>query len=148
MTNNQQDKDDTDRFDVAPNAQTHFAWLRTRLSAERTLMSWVRTAAALISFGFTIVQFFERLKTMEGVTSAVRPEAPRYLGLALIGAGIIGLIIATWEYRWFNRYLWSEQFKPVAGVEDVPWHLPTLGVALVLILIGIFAFGAVLLRFP
>jgi hypothetical protein len=25
------------------NVQTHFAWVRTRLSAERTLMSWNRT---------------------------------------------------------------------------------------------------------
>lgn len=33
---------------------SHFSWLRTRLSVERTLMSWVRTAIALIGFGFTI----------------------------------------------------------------------------------------------
>ncbi len=130
------------------NAQTHFAWLRTRMSAERTLMSWVRTAVSLIGFGFTIVQFFERLKTMQGVAPAVRAEAPRYLGLALIGAGIIGLIIALWEYRWFIRYLWSKEFESIAGVEDVPWQMPTLWVTVVLICIGIFAFGAVLLRFP
>jgi len=146
MTDNQPDKDHGSRFAIQPNAQTHFAWLRTRMSAERTLMAWMRTAAALIGFGFTIVQFFERLKTMAGVAPAVRPEAPRYLGLALIGAGILGLIIALWEYRWFIRYLWSKEFKSVAGVEDVPWHTPTLGVTIVLILIGIFAFGAVLLR--
>ena len=40
------------RFQVEPNVQTHFAWLRTRLSAERTLMSWVRTGAALIGFNY------------------------------------------------------------------------------------------------
>ena len=134
------------RFPVEPNVQTHFAWLRTRLSAERTLMSWVRTGAALIGFGFTIVQFLEHLKTMQGVAPALRPEAPRYLGLALIGAGILGLIIASWEYQSFTRYLWSRQFESVAGVDDAPWHVPTLWIAVVLILIGIFAFGAVLLR--
>jgi len=63
------------------------------MSAERTLMAWMRTAVSLIGFGFTIVQFFERLKTMAGVApAAVGSEAPRYLGLALIGAGILGLI--------------------------------------------------------
>ena len=36
---------------------SHFSWLRTRLSIERTLMSWVRTSTALIGFGFTIFQF-------------------------------------------------------------------------------------------
>ena len=146
MTNDQPDKDDGSRFAIQQNAQTHFAWLRTRMSAERTLMAWMRTAASLIGFGFTIVQFFEHLKTMAGVAPAARPEAPRYLGLALIGAGILGLIIALWEYRWFIRYLWSKEFESIAGVEDVPWHTPTLGVTVVLILIGIFAFGAVLFR--
>ena len=125
------------RFPIEPNVQTHFAWLRTRMSAERTLMSWVRTGAALIGFGFT----------MEGVAPAMRPGAPRYLGLALIGAGILGLIVASWEYRSFTGYLWSRQFESVAGVDNAPWHMPTLWSAVVLILIGIFAFGAVLLRF-
>jgi hypothetical protein len=29
------------RFEVRVTADSHFAWLRTRLSVERTLMSWV-----------------------------------------------------------------------------------------------------------
>lgn len=55
---NSQAKNDAHRFEVHPHVETHFSWLRTRLSTERTLMSWVRTATALIGFGFTIVQFF------------------------------------------------------------------------------------------
>ena len=136
------------RFEVQEDVPTHFAWLRTRMSAERTAMSWVRTATALIGFGFTIVQFFAHLKTMEGVASPVRPEAPRYLGLALIGTGIIAAFIALSEYRWLVRYLWSRQYKPVAGIDEFPHHTPVLGVLIILILIGIFAFGAVFLRFP
>jgi putative membrane protein len=50
-----------ERFAVEANAQTHFAWLRTRLSGERTLMSFNRTAIALIGFGFTIYQFLAKL---------------------------------------------------------------------------------------
>lgn len=45
-------------------------------------MSWVRTAVSLIGFGFTIVQFFERLGGMQGVAAPVRPQAPWYFGLA------------------------------------------------------------------
>jgi inner membrane protein YidH len=48
-----------DRFEVRLTADTHFGWLRTRLSVERTLMSYLRTAVSLIGFGFTIVQFFK-----------------------------------------------------------------------------------------
>ena len=146
MANSEQ-RDETGRFEVKADVPTHFAWLRTRMSAERTAMSWVRTATALIGFGFTIVQFFAHLKTMEGVASPVRPEAPRYLGLALIGTGIIASFIALWEYRWLVRYLWSRQYKPVAGIDEFPHHTPILGVLIILILIGIFAFGAVFLRF-
>jgi putative membrane protein len=62
-----------DQFDTHVTAESHFSWLRTRLSVERTLMSWVRTATALIGFGFTIVQFFERLNAMESVVPPTWP---------------------------------------------------------------------------
>jgi putative membrane protein len=68
------------RFEVRVTADTHFGWLRTRMSVERTLMSWVRTAISLIGFGFTIVQFFDRMQDMPGVKPAQFPDAPRYLG--------------------------------------------------------------------
>ena len=57
------------RYEVTPNVGNHFAFIRTRLALERTMMAWVRTAVALIGFGFTIVQFFERLAGMEGVAA-------------------------------------------------------------------------------
>jgi putative membrane protein len=138
---------DTQRFDVHPNVETHFSWLRTRMSTERTLMSWVRTATALIGFGFTIVQVFERFSHMEGAAPAIFPQAPYYLGMALIGAGTLALIIAAWEYRSLIRYLWRPEFTPIAGVGDGLGPTPILGVTILLILIGIFAFCTVLLRF-
>lgn len=135
------------RFIVHPTVETHFSWLRTRMSTERTLMSWLRTATALIGFGFTIVQFFERFGKTEGVTPAVYPAAPRYLGLMLIGAGVVGLIISLWEYRGLLHYLWRDEFKSIAGVADTPGHTPLLAVTVLLLLIGLFAFFSVLLRF-
>src|SRR5260221_13430761 len=95
------------RFEVRVTADTHFGWLRTRLSLERTLMSWVRTAVSLIGFGFTIVQFFDRVQQMPGVKPVRFPEAPYYLGLALIGCGILALFVSIWQYRWTLRYLWG-----------------------------------------
>ena len=117
------------------------------MSTERTLTSWVRTATALIGFGFTIVQFFERFNKMEGVTPATHPGAPYHLGLALIGAGVVGLLISLWEYRGLLHYLWRDEFRPVAGVADAPGHTPLLAVTVLLLLIGLFAFSSVLLRF-
>jgi putative membrane protein len=110
------------------------------MSAERTLMSWVRTGVSLIEFGFTIFQFFERFSGMERVTPAARPDIPWYLGRALIAAGTIGLIVAAWEYRFLLRYLWGTEFQPIAGLQDTPWRTPVFPITLALILVGIFAF--------
>jgi len=118
------------------------------MSIERTLMSWVRTSTALIAFGFTIFQFLYRFNKTPGVEPPEYPWAPWFLGLGLIGTGIVGLIIALWEYRSLVRYLWGRDFKPVAGVSEFAHHTPVVAVSVVLILIGIFAFGAVLLRVP
>jgi Predicted membrane protein len=141
-------RNETQRFEVKPDAPTHFAWLRTRMSMERTLMSWVRTATALIGFGFTIFQFLYRFNKTPGVEAPEFPWAPWFLGLGLIGTGLVALIISVWEYQSLVRYLWEQDFKPVAGVSEFRHHTPVVAVSVVLILIGIFAFVAVLLRVP
>ena len=142
---NQDTNAEADRFEVRATADTHFGWLRTRLSVERTMMSWVRTAAALIGFGFAIVQFFEHLQQMPGTQAALIPTAPKYLGLALISCGIVALIIAIWQYNWIVRYLRSGSFAKVAGLKE-GMQSPVIAVAVLLTLIGLFAFSAVLLR--
>jgi putative membrane protein len=145
MTNASDDRA-SQRFDVRPTASDHFAWLRTRLSVERTMMAWVRTATALIGFGFTIVQFFDRMQDMPGVAPARFPDAPRYLGLSLIFCGVMALVIAIWEYHWGLRYLWGGNFAAIAGVTPEGKQTPLLAVAVVLALIGTFAFFAVVFR--
>src|SRR5262245_59009489 len=142
----EKDRENQSRFNTPRSPETHFSWLRTRMSIERTLMSSVRTATALIAFGFTLFQFLKQVDRIPGASPARHPEAGRYLGLALIAAGIIGLVISIWEYRSMVRYLWGRQFRSVAGVDEIPWHPPTLTIAVVLVLAGIFAFCAVLLR--
>jgi len=136
----------THRFEVRATAESHFSWLRTRLSVERTLMSWVRTAVSLIGFGFTIVQFFERFKDMPGVAPGKHPEGARYLGLALILIGVMALIISIWQYRWTLRYLWSGGFSVIAGAEKEGKKTPLYAVAIALAFVGASAFLAVSLR--
>jgi putative membrane protein len=137
---------DYDRFEVKPTAESHFSWVRTRLSVERTLMSWLRTSVSLIGFGFTIVQFFERFSGMTGVAEAARPQAPRYLGLALMATGILALLISVWQYHRVMHHIWSGSFRVLAGLDDKPWHTPLYAVSIALIFIGLFAFVAVLIR--
>lgn len=65
--------------------RTGMSFQRTRMSADRTLMSVIRTSLSLISFGFTIAQFFQKLKENDVVTSA---HEPRVFGMALVWLGI------------------------------------------------------------
>jgi putative membrane protein len=134
------------RFEVRATAADHFAWVRTRLALERTMMAWQRTAVALIGFGFAIVQYFNHLQQIPGARRAYFPTAPEYLGIALISCGILALAISLWQYRWGVRYLWGEPFTPIAGATKQGIQTPIIAVAIILIFIGLFAFFAVLFR--
>jgi putative membrane protein len=128
------------------NIQSHFAWIRTRLSVERTMMAWNRTSLSLIGFGFTIYQFFQKFQESTMGANAARPEAPRTLGLALILAGTLGTLIALWQYLAMVKYLRGDEFKDIGQREGMPtWSLPLL-ITVVLALIGIVTFGWVATR--
>ena len=101
---------ETGRFEVRVTADSHMAWLRTRLALERTMMACLRTA------------------------------------IALIACGLLTLLIAIWQYHWTVRYMWSAAFAPIAGMTKEGLQSPILAVAALLVLIGLFAFVAVLLR--
>jgi putative membrane protein len=70
--------------------RTGMSFQRTRLSADRTLMSVIRTSISLISFGFTIFQFFAKLKDAGTIAHA---SAPRNFGTSLVWLGIGMLVI-------------------------------------------------------
>ena len=99
---------------------TRLAVDRTWLAHERTMLAWVRTAASLISFGFTIYKFFQ-LEISKLVPD--RPEpliGPREFAMILIATGIGSLILAFVEHRRSDRQL-RESFgditpRSVAGV--------------------------------
>ena len=134
------------RFEVITTADSHFGWIRTRLSVERTMMSWVRTATALIGFGFAIVQYLNHLTQLPSARPAYLPTAPEYLGLALISCAVLALVVSIWQYWWTVRYLWGEPYTPLAGMTKEGMNSPILVVAGLLIFVGLFAFLAVLLR--
>ena len=81
---------DPDRISVELSSRrTGMSFQRTRMSADRTLMSVIRTSLSLIGFGFTIFQFFHKLKEsgiLEGATTALA---------AYVNGGGLGQIIVT-----------------------------------------------------
>src|SRR5678816_305830 len=83
--------------------RTGMSFQRTRMSADRTLMSVIRTSISLISFGFTIAQFFSKLKQADMLGGS--PNAPRNFGLALVWLGIGMLVIGIVYHLQFMRGL-------------------------------------------
>lgn len=135
------------RFSVEPNASNHFAWIRTQLALQRTLMAGVRTSVSLIGFGFTVAKFFESLQATSPGAGRVGPEAPRDVGLLLIAAGVISLCIFLWQFRRAVHYLRSGEFEALGSGRKRPLHVSTYFTAIVVIFVGIAAFGMILFRF-
>lgn len=134
------------RFEASPTVNNHFAWVRSALALERTMMAWLRTAVSLIGFGFAIVQFFARIGQIPEARAAYLPRAPEYLGLALIACGVLALLVSIRQYIWTRRYLSQGPFTPIAGMKQEGMQSPVVGIAILLACIGLFAFGSVLLR--
>ena len=112
------------------------------MSIERTAMSWVRTSLALIGFGFTIYQVLRSMNE----TAPFRGDAPRNLGLALIALGVLALLFALLSYWGAVRYMWSSEFRTVAGFDESSRRTFVPVVIIILVFIGLFAFVAVWLR--
>jgi len=83
---------------------TRLAVDRTWLAHERTTLAWVRTAASLISFGFTIYKFFQ----LEAGNRAGQPEpliGAREFAMILIAIGIGSLLAAFVQHRHSMQHL-------------------------------------------
>ncbi len=120
--------------------RTGMAFQRTRLAEDRTLMAVIRTALSLIGFGFTIFQFFQRLREQDVIT---RAAAPRNFGVALVGLGIIMLVLGLGYHVQFMlglRHLRESMREEglIHGETVFPVSL-TLITALLLLVIGVAA---------
>ena len=127
--------------DVEPGNTTDLrlpgALVRTALSSEQTLMSWVRTSLSLSTFGFALAKFFQYLA---GQADTPLAAGPRRLGIALILLGVVVLVAAVIEHSLRIRGL-KKQGLPA----DASSFLP-LGSAGAMLAIGLTALLSVFLR--
>ena len=140
---------DPDRTSVdLSSRRTGMSFQRTRMSAERTLMSVIRTSLSLIGFGFTIFQFFEHLREANVLTSSA--HAPHNFGMALVVLGVVMLIVGIWYHIQYMLGLRGERERLtrehlIHGESAYPVSL-TLIVAILLLLIGLFAILSMVFR--
>ena len=113
------------------------ALVRTALSSEQTLMSWIRTSLSMVTFGFSIAQFFFFLAGSQDDVDFT--AAPNRLGIALISVGTLVLVLAVVEHLLRIRALKSQGLPRDAGS-----FLP-MGSAVALLAIAITALVSVFL---
>jgi putative membrane protein len=120
--------------------RTGMSFQRTRMSADRTLMSVIRTSLSLIGFGFTIYQFFQKLRSAQTLTS---DASPRNFGISLVALGIAMLTIGIVYHVRFMLGLRDQRLAMTdAGLVHAQSEFPlslTLLTAVMLLLIGIVA---------
>jgi putative membrane protein len=133
------------RFDVNTELaarRTGMAFQRTRMAADRTLMAVIRTSLSLIGFGFTIFQFFERLRDQNMISGG--GGSARRFGVTLVALGVAMLILGIVfhiQYMIALRRLRQSMREEglVHGETIFPASL-TLITALILLAIGVAAF--------
>lgn len=110
---------------------------------ERTFLAWVRTAIAVMAFGFVVAKFNLFLKiTAESLTRGSQPlHVPGsgfagVAGVALILAGTAMVAIAAWRFVRTNRAIDSPEANsdPTRADLLLAGLMVVLGIALVLYL--------------
>jgi putative membrane protein len=114
---------------------------RNREAADRTLLAWIRTSLAMISFGFGIERIGQAAIDLDGKLSGFSAIRTRIGGAVLVALGIAATLAGMWEHRRVLRAIASEDYRyadrpPIARFMAVA--LVAVGVAaLVLILTGL-----------
>jgi putative membrane protein len=120
------------------------------MSADRTLMSVIRTSLSLIGFGFTIYQFFRYLRETAGAPHLIRSEAPRNFGMALVALGVVMLSLGIWKHVAFMLELRAERKifvnqGLILGDDKFPVSI-TLITATALLILGLVAIISMAMR--
>ncbi|MET0986050.1 MAG: DUF202 domain-containing protein [Steroidobacteraceae bacterium] len=128
--------------------RTGMSFQRTRMSADRTLMSIIRTSLSLITFGFTIFQFFQKLRDTQVLAGS--GGSTKNFGITLVVLGIVMLVLGIAYHVQFMLGLRHERQRMKAsglihGESKFPPSL-TLITAIALLCFGIAAMVSMLYR--
>jgi putative membrane protein len=114
---------------------------RNREAADRTLLAWIRTSLAMISFGFGIERLGQAALSFDGKLAGFSLVRTRIAGAVLIILGIAATLAGMWEHRHLLKAIRSDDYRyaeraPIAGY--MATAVVAVGLAaLVVILIGI-----------
>jgi putative membrane protein len=114
---------------------------RNREAADRTLLAWIRTSLALISFGFGIERLGQAAIELDGKLAGFSAIRTRIGGAVLVALGVAATLAGMWEHRRMLQAINSDEYRyadrpPIARYMAIA--LVAVGLAaLVLILTGL-----------
>jgi putative membrane protein len=87
---------------------------------ERTFLAWVRTAIAVMAFGFVIERFdlFLSIAAPRGALPKIAPHNQAFAnvaGLAFIAIGIITIVIAGFRFVTTAKAIETDETRPSPG---------------------------------
>jgi putative membrane protein len=90
---------------------------REHQANERTFLAWLRTALALIGFGFAIARFSLFLRQLQtAFTQQELPPHPLFnaenLGVSLVVFGIMTIALAGWRYNQVFLQIERGDYRP------------------------------------
>ena len=123
------------------NPNTELAKTRNRAAAERTTLAWIRTALALISFGFGLDKIISAIRVAGGDADSGNDMGLQLMSMGFIGIGIFTLLIAMRQHK---RELIRLRNDPYLYREE-----PSLSIAAAsaVLVIGVMAFVLLLAGF-
>ena len=116
------------------NTSTELAKTRNRAAAERTTLAWIRTALALISFGFGLDKIISAIRDAGGDGNTNQDFGVQLMSMGFIGVGIFTLLIAMRQHK---RELIRLRSDPYLYRDEPSLSIATATAVLV---IGILAF--------
>ena len=124
----------------AADVGTQLAIERSYLASERTLMGWIRTTLSMISFGFTLGKIGQVLTDVEvkGVFRGSRMMGVDTIAYFLVVVGTLALLGATVQHILRVREYGTMGLHRRVGI--------AVWVALLLVLVGGFAFTALVVK--
>ncbi len=125
----------TDSSENSTQLSNDLARERNREAADRTLLAWIRTSLAMISFGFGLERLGQAAVGFDGNLVGFTGIRTRVGGAILVSLGIAATLAGMWEHRHMLRAIARDDYR----YADRPPIARFMGISLVAVGIAALA---------